>query len=183
MGASGTLAGFRAANPLRSTGTASSPNRSSYSSTVFNSRPHVDQEHLTLVIARIIAETQGLLNNFLRRTHGQWGLLHEVLHRRTAAVDRGAIKEGAELAARILRILAHKDLPTQTYDSLISTAVTVIFVAFPVQLNHALRVFLRPEDVVVEEAVAVVCRLLRNFGSTDAAVPYERGNTVERARG
>ena len=67
-----------------------------------NSRPHVDQEHLTLVIARIIAETQGLLNNFLRRTHGQWGLLHEVLHRRTAAVDRGAIKEGAELAARIL---------------------------------------------------------------------------------
>ena len=83
----------------------------------------------------------------------------------------------------ILRILAHKDLPTQTYDSLIGTAVTVIFVAFAVQLNHALRVFLRSEDVVVEEAVAVVCRLLRNFGSTDAAVPYERGNTVERARG
>lgn len=83
----------------------------------------------------------------------------------------------------ILRILAHKDLPTQTHDSLIGTAVTVIFVAFPVQLNHALRVFLRPEDVVVEEAVAVVRRLLRNFGSTDAAVPYERGNTVERARG
>ena len=40
--------------------------------------------------------------------------------------------------------------------------------------------FLRPEDVVVEEAVAVICRLLCNFGSTDAAVPYERGNTVER---
>lgn len=49
-------------------------------------------------------------------------------------------------------------------------------------LRHV-RVFLRPEDVVVEEAVAVVCRLLRNFGSTDAAVSYERGNTVERARG
>ena len=39
VGASGTWAGLRAANSLRSTGTTSSPSRSSCSSTVFRGKP------------------------------------------------------------------------------------------------------------------------------------------------
>ena len=40
-----------------------------------------------------------------------------------------------------------------------------------------------PEDVVVEEAVAVVGGLLGDLGGADRTVPHERGHVVERARG
>ena len=62
-------------------------------------------------------------------------------------------------------------------------AVAVVLEAAAVELDHPLGVRGRPEDVVGEEAVAVVGRLLGDLGAADRAVPDERGDAVERARG
>src|SRR3546814_12457519 len=48
--------------------------------------------------------------------------------------------------------------------------------------DHLRGVRVRPEDVVVEEAVPVESRLLGDLWGTDRAVPHERGDTVERTR-
>src|SRR5690606_41391911 len=50
-----------------------------------------------------------------------------------------------------------------------------------VQLDHALGVVGGPEDVVVEEAVAVVRGLLGDLRRADGAVPDERRYAVQRA--
>ena len=52
--------------------------------------------------------------------------------------------------------------------------------ATTVELHHRLGVLLVPEDVVVEEAVAVVGGLLGDLGAADRAVPDEGRRAVER---
>jgi hypothetical protein len=64
----------------------------------------------------------------------------------------------------------------------IGGAVAVVGEAAPVELDHPLGVGGGPEDVVVEEAVAVVGRLLGDFGRADRAVPHERRDAVQGAR-
>ena len=61
--------------------------------------------------------------------------------------------------------------------------MAVVLEALAVELDHARGVRGGPEDVVGEEAVAVVRRLLRDLGAADRAVPHERRLTVERTRG
>ncbi len=61
--------------------------------------------------------------------------------------------------------------------------MAVVLEALTVEVHHLLRVRDRPEDVVVEEAVTVVRGLLRDLRAADAAVPDERRDAVERARG
>src|SRR5690606_20688716 len=103
-------------------------------------------------------------------------------HRRAVAVDGGRVEERAELVLRLLRRLADEGLATETHDRLFGRAVTVVRVALAVQVDEALVVLLRPEDVVREEAVTVVGSLLGNLGRANGSVPYERRDVVERAR-
>jgi hypothetical protein len=53
----------------------------------------------------------------------------------------------------------------------------------PVEADHLLDVLPRPEDVVVEEAVAVVGGLLGDLRAADGAVPDEGRDAVERPGG
>ncbi len=62
-------------------------------------------------------------------------------------------------------------------------AVAVVLEAAAVELDHPLGVLRRPEDVVVEEAVAVVRGLLGDLRAADRAVPHERRHAVQRPRG
>ena len=98
------------------------------------------------------------------------------------AVDRRVVEVRAELAHRVLRVRRHEHLAAEADDRLLGRAVAVVGVALAVQRDQALVVLLRPEDVVREEAVAVVRGLLGDLGRADRAVPDERRHAVERAR-
>ncbi len=98
------------------------------------------------------------------------------------SVDRRIVEVGAELADRVLRVLAHEDLATESDHRLVGRAVSVVLEALAVQLDQAHVVLLRPEDVVREEPVAVESGLLCDLRAPDAAVPHERRNAVEGAR-
>jgi hypothetical protein len=143
----------------------------------------VDEEQLALVVTDVLAEAERSLDDLLRAADGQRGLAAELLQRGTVAVHRRVVEVRPELPHGILTVLAHEDLPAETDDGLIRGAVAVVLVALAVELHHLLAVRRRPEDVVVEEPVAVVRRVLRDLRAADAAVPDEGRYSVERARG
>ncbi len=60
--------------------------------------------------------------------------------------------------------------------------MSVVLEAAPVEAHHLPGVRRGPEDVVGEEPVTVVGRLLRDLGAADRPVPDERRHAVERAR-
>ena len=72
--------------------------------------------------------------------------------------------------------------PPEPDDGLVGRPVPVVLEAAAVELDHPLDVVLRPEDVVVEEPVAVVRGLLGDLRAADRAVPDERRHAVQRAR-
>ncbi len=127
----------------------------------------VDQEQLTLVVAHDLPEGECAVDNLLRAAHGQRCLLGEILERRAVAVDRGHVEVGAELTDGVLGVGAHEHLPAQPDDGLFRAAVSVVGEALPVHLDHPHCVRHRPEDVVVEEAVAVERGLLGDLGAPD----------------
>ena len=61
--------------------------------------------------------------------------------------------------------------------------MAVVLEAAAVEVDHPPGVLGGPEDVVVEEAVAVEGGLLGDLRAADRAVPDERRDAVERARG
>ena len=141
----------------------------------------VDQEQLALVVADDVAERERPVDDLLRRPDGDRRLGHVVLERRPAAVDRRLVEVRPELADGLLRVVAHVDLAAEPDDGLVGRPVAVVLEALAVERDHALDVLLRPEDVVVEEAVAVVGGLLGDLRAADGAVPDERRHAVERA--
>src|SRR5690625_3038951 len=143
----------------------------------------VHEEQLALVVACPLAEPGVALDDLLRRSDRQRGLLAEVLQAGAVAVDGRVVEVGAELAHRLLRVPVHVDLAAQTHERLIRTAVAVVLVALAVEVHHARGVAGGPEDVVVEEAVAVVGGLLRDLRAADRAVAHEGRQLVQRPRG
>src|SRR5690606_4352274 len=95
----------------------------------------------------------------------------------------GLVEVRAELVPRVLAVLAGEELATQPDDRLVGAPVAVMLETLAVVLDHPLRVTRRPEDVVVEEAVAVVGRLLGDLRATDGSVPDEWGDAVQRTGG
>ena len=142
----------------------------------------VDEEQLALVVAGVLTEGQRALEHLLRRPDRQRRALHEVLERRPVAVDRGVVEVRPELVDRVLAVLAHEELPAQADDRPVGRAVAVVLEALAVERHQLRGVRRRPEDVVVEEAVAVVGGLLGDLRAADRAVPDERRRAVERAR-
>ena len=58
----------------------------------------VQQEQLALVVADVVAEAEGTVDDLLRAADGQRRLPGEVLQRRAVAVDRGVVEVRPELA-------------------------------------------------------------------------------------
>ena len=114
----------------------------------------VDEEQLALVIADPIGELHGALDDLLDGADGQRRHLGELLQRRAVAVDRGVVEVGAEELLRLFLGVADEDLAAEAHDRLVGLAVAVLLEAAAVDAHHFRRVLL-PEDVVVEEAVAV----------------------------
>ena len=130
VGASGTPGARSAANSRRSTGTTSSPRMSSCSRTVLSGRPGVvHEEQLALVVADVVAEAEGPLDDLLRRADGQRRLAGEVLQRRAVPVDRRVVEVRPELAYGVLAVGAHEDLAAETDDRLVGGAVAVVLEA------------------------------------------------------
>lgn len=96
-------------------------------------------------------------------------------------VHGGVVEVRAELVHRILRLRGHEDLSAESDDRLLGRAVTIVRVALTVELDQTLVVLLGPEDVVREEAVSVVGRLLSDLRRADGSVPDERRYSVEGA--
>ncbi len=142
----------------------------------------VHEEQLPLVVAERLAEGEGLLDDLLRAAHGQRRLLGEPFERGAVAVDRRVVEVRAELPNGVLRVLPHEDLPAQADVRLLGAAVAVVRVPLAVEADQPLEVLLGPEDVVREEAVAVVGGLFGDLGAADGTVPDERRNAVQRAR-
>ena len=184
VGASGTCAGLRAANSL-------AQHRHDLLAEDVQLLEHrlerqprvVDEEQLALVVADVLAEAQRPVDDLLRAADGQRRLAGEVLQRRPVPVHRGLVEVRAELAHRVLRVLPHEHLAAEADDRLVGVAVAVVLEAAAVEVDHAPGVVGGPEDVVVEEAVAVEGGLLGDLGAADRAVPHERRDAVERARG
>jgi hypothetical protein len=86
----------------------------------------VHQEQLALVVAEVLAEGQGLVDDLLRAAHRQRRQLGEVLHRRAVAVDRGLVEVGAELLLGVLGVLGDVRLAAQADDGLLLGAVAVV---------------------------------------------------------
>ena len=139
----------------------------------------VDQEQLALVVADVLAKLQGPLDHLLRAAHGQRRLGAELLQRRPVSVDGGVVEVRAELTDCGLAVLAHEHLAAEPDDRLVGLPVAVVLEVLPVEGHHPLGVRLRPEDVVVEEAVAVVRRLLGDLRTADGPVPHERRHPVQ----
>src|SRR3712207_997751 len=137
----------------------------------------------SLVVPDVLAEAEGPLDDLLRGADGQRRLAGEVLQRRAVAVDRRVVEVRPELSERVLAVPAHEHLPAQADDRLVGGAVAVVLEAAAVELDHPGRVLLRPEDVVGEEAVAVVGGLLGDLRGADRAVPHERRDAAQRPRG
>src|SRR5690606_30153638 len=76
-----------------------------------------------------------------------------------------------------------EELAAQADDRLLRASVSVRLEALAVVADEAHVVLLRPEDVVREEAVAVVRGLLCDLRRADRAVPDERRHAAERSRG
>src|SRR5690606_13701676 len=142
----------------------------------------VDEEQLTLEVAEGVPHRRVAVDDLLGRAHGERSHLGEVLHARAVAVHGGMVDVRPELAHRVLRVRTQEDLTADADDRLLGRAVSVVREALPVQLDQALIVHLRPEDVVGEEAVTVVRGLLGDLGGADGAVPDERLDAVQRAR-
>ena len=142
----------------------------------------IGDEQLTLVVAGELAEAERPVDDLLRAADGHRRLGHVVLERHRAAVDRGVIEVRPELADRVLAVLAHEHVPAESDDRLVRRSVAVVLEAAPVELDHPLHVAARPEDVVVEEAVAVERGLLGDLRAADGAVPDERRHAIERTR-
>ena len=142
----------------------------------------IHQEHLTLIVTEVVAHGSVAVDDFLRATDGQRGLLGELLQTRAVAVYRRIIEVRAELIDGILRVLAHEDLTAEADDRLVGGAVTVVLEALAIVPDQLHVVLLRPEDIVREESVAVVRGLFGDFWAADAAVPDEGRHAVEWAR-
>ena len=142
----------------------------------------VHQEQLALVVTDVVPEAERALDDLLRRPDRERRLAGEVLQRRAVAVDGGVVEVGAELVDGVLAVGPHEHLAAEADDRLVGGAVAVVLEAAAVEVDHPLGVRRRPEDVVGEEAVAVVRRLLGDLGGADRAVPDEGGYAVERPR-
>src|SRR5665811_1108281 len=142
----------------------------------------VHEEQLTLVVPEEARERERLLDDLLRTADRQRSLRLEVLKRRTMAIHRRIVEVGPKFVDGILRVLAHERLATEADDGLVGIAVAIVRETLPVQVDQPDVVLLGPEDVVGEEPIAVVRRLLRDFGAADRTVPDERRHPVERAR-
>ncbi len=143
----------------------------------------VDQEELALVVAHLPGEGQRAFEHLLRRTDGERRLGHEVLQARPVAVHRCYIEVRTELVHGVLGVPPHEELPTEADDRGVRRAVAVVLEALPVEVHHPFGVGHRPEDVVVEEPVAVVRGLLGDLRAADRTVPHERRHPVQRTRG
>ncbi len=76
-----------------------------------------------------------------------------------------------------------KDMPPRPTIAWSARAVAVVLEPLPVQVDQRLEVEVGRQDVVGEEAVAVVGGLLGDLRGADRAVPDERRDVVQRARG
>lgn len=141
----------------------------------------VDQEQLPLVVAEVLPEGEGLLDDLLRGADGQRGEVAELLQAGAVAVDRGLVEIGTELGLGLLGVLGDVGLAAEPDDRLLLRPVAVVLEALPVEVDQPDVVLLGPEDVVGEEAVAVVGGLLGDLRGADRAVPDERRDVIQRA--
>src|SRR5690606_31414734 len=142
----------------------------------------VHEPELALVVADVVAEAERAVDDLLRAADREWGLRGELLQAGAVSIHGRLVEVWAELVHRVLRILAHERLPAEPDDGLRGRAVSVVLEPLAVEPDHLGGVASRPEDVVGEEAVTVVSRLLGDLGTTDAAVPDEGRRTVQGAR-
>ncbi len=143
----------------------------------------VHEEQLTLVVAGVVREAERAFDDLLGCADGQRCHRREVLERRAVTVDGSVVEIGTEDPLRLGLGPRHEHLAAEPDDGLVCGAVTVLLEPLPIEGDHLLDVFLVPEDVVVEEAVAVEGGLLGDLGRTDGAVPDEGRGVVERPRG
>src|SRR5690625_2451498 len=134
----------------------------------------VHQEHLPLVVPHGVGHGQVSLDHLLGGADGQRCRAGEVLHRGAAAVDRGGVEVGAELAPCVLAVGAHERLAAQAHDRLLGAAVTVVLEALTVELDHLFGVAHGPEEVVV----AASCR---TTSSGPCAPPHRWPSSTLRA--
>lgn len=127
----------------------------------------VDEEELALVVADDVAEFEGAVDDLLRGADGEGGLAHEIFEAGTVSVDGRVVEVRAEFGNGVLGVLPHEDLAAEADDRLLLDAVPVMLETFAIKRDHSGGVRGRPEDVVVEESVAVVGGLLRDFGGAD----------------
>src|SRR6185295_20047273 len=107
----------------------------------------------------------------------------ELLQTRAMPVHRSVVEVGPKLRDRVLTVGSHENLPAETHDRLIGAAVPVVLEPLPVQMHHPFGMRWRPENVVMEETVAIVCGQFRNLRGADRTMPNERRYSVQRPRG
>ena len=110
----------------------------------------IDEEELALVIAHVVRKFQGALNNLFCSAHGQRGVVSKFLQARSVPVHGCVIEVRAEELLGFLFSIANEYLAAEPHDGLVCSAVAIGGKATPVHVDHLGRVFLIPENIIVE---------------------------------
>lgn len=142
----------------------------------------VDEEQLALVVTGPVSEAEGLFNYLLHGADGQWSLRREVLEAWPVAIDWGVVEVGAEEVFSFLFGFTNEDLAAKSDDCLVRLTMAIAFKATAVEVHQLGSVLLIPEDIVVEEAIAVVRGLFGNLWRANGTVPDKGRNSIQRCR-
>jgi len=141
----------------------------------------VEEKQLSLVVAEVLAERQGLVDDFLGAAHGQRGHLHELFKGRAMTVDRGVVEVRAEFPSCVLGVAAHENMPAQADDGLFWRAMPVVRKSLTVKLHQGNEMLAGPEDMAGKKTIAVIRRLLGDFRGTNRAMPDKGRHVVQRS--
>lgn len=119
----------------------------------------VDKEELTLVVTNPISELHSTFDDLFNSANGQRCKFGELFEAWSVPINRCVVKVRTEEFLCLCLSLTDEYLPTESDDGLICATVSVLFKSLAVNIDHLGSVLFIPENIVMEESIAIKCCL------------------------